>query len=97
MTKHLRYITRVGVVVVLTILAAITWAGVLQDGGGNEISTDIVAPAGGARIASGGGAVLNSCIGQTAVGLSFTTADARLCSGVLTPRRLPEPAVWIVH
>ena len=98
MSRRLPRITPASVIVVLAILTAATWASVLQDGGGNSISTDVVAPGGGGRIVSGHGAVLNSCIGQTAVGLSLTTTDVRLSSGVLAPQGVASPpAVWVVY
>jgi hypothetical protein len=98
MRKRVRQITTGGAIVVVAILAAATWAGVRQDANGNQISQDIVAPGGGGQIVSGGGAVLNGSVGQAAVGLSLTTADTRLYSGIHAPQApgIP-PAVWLVY
>ena len=87
-----------GVAAVVGVLCVAAWAGVRQDANGGRISQDIVAPGGGGRIVSSGGAVLNASVGQTAVGLSLTAASDRLYSGVYAPQPpgMP-PAVWIVY
>jgi hypothetical protein len=70
---------------IFALLLTITWAGIRQDPSGNIIKGDVVAPAGGARITSSGGNVVNASAGQCAVGLSQSASGRKLYHGVHSP------------
>ena len=76
-------------VLAFVLLLTITWAGIRQDPSGNVIKGDVVAPAGGARITSSGGNVVNASAGQCAVGLSQSVSGRKLYHGVHSPILTP--------
>jgi len=72
-------------VLAFALLLTITWAGIRQDPSGNIIKGDVVAPAGGKRITSSSGNVVNASAGQCAVGLSQSPSGIKLYHGVHSP------------
>ena len=72
-------------ILLVLMLASMTWAGIRINPLGGKIVRDIVAPGGGGRIINGQGYVINGSVGQCAVGLSVTSSGNKLFHGVHGP------------
>ena len=89
-----RYFSRglfIKVSILVIFLLTINWAISREDGSGNTIDRDLIAPAGAGMINDGSSNVITCAIGQTCVGLSQRGGGSVLIHGVFYPEEIAAP------